>query len=225
MENTVYIENYKAPPFDVKEIMRYAGVKELTEDMDALFRECMEEIKGKLFYKVCHQEVPLCFCDGYADMGFLKTASRDIQKNLKGCSSVIVFAATIGIELDRMIAKYSAVSPAKAVCFQAIGAERIESLCNEFCKDIEARKKSEGRSIMPRFSPGYGDFPLEAQKEIFSLLDPSRKIGLTLSGSLLMSPTKSVTAIMGVCDGKGVSIKKHSCMDCDKYDCEFRRKV
>ena len=49
----------------------------------------------------------------------------------------------------------------------------------------------------PRFSPGYGDLSLEVQKEIFSLLDCPRKIGVSLGDSLLMTPSKSVTAIIG----------------------------
>ena len=81
--------------------------------------------------------------------------------------------------------------------FQAIGAERIESLCDAFCAEREA----EGLRLRPRFSPGYGDLPLELQRDLFRGLDCSRKIGLTLNESLLMSPSKSVTAIAGIVGG------------------------
>jgi len=92
-----------------------------------------------------------------------------------------------------MIAKYGRISPVRALFFQAIGAERIESLCNAFCKDIK-----KDLNITPRFSPGFGDLPLELQKDIFFALQPHRNIGLTLNESLLMSPSKSVTAIIGI---------------------------
>ncbi|MBR3258643.1 MAG: vitamin B12 dependent methionine synthase, partial [Eggerthellaceae bacterium] len=46
--------------------------------------------------------------------------------------------------------------------------------------------------------PGYGDLPLEVQPDLLGLLDASRRLGITLSDSLLMSPTKSVTAIVGL---------------------------
>ena len=62
------------------------------------------------------------------DLGFTVTHSRDLQKNLKGCCRIILFGATVGLELDRLIARYGRLSPSKALCFQAIGAERIESL-------------------------------------------------------------------------------------------------
>jgi cobalamin-dependent methionine synthase I len=98
--------------------------------------------------------------------------------------------------MDRLIAKYSSISPAKALMMQAIGTERIESLCNTFCRDVAAN-----RMITSRVSPGYGDIPMEMQRDIFVLLDCSKRIGITLSESLLMSPTKSVTAIFGVKNG------------------------
>ena len=69
----------------------------------------------------------------------------------------------------------------------------IESLCDEG----EARILM-GRASRPRFSPGYGDLPLDAQKMIFSILSPEKHIGLTLNASLMLSPTKSVTAFVGI---------------------------
>ena len=114
-----------------------------------------------------------------------------------GCREAVLFAATVGVGLDRLIARYGAVAPSRAVMLQAIGAERIEALCDVFCNTLAVE---ENRALRPRFSPGYGDLPLDTQREIFRVLDCQRKIGLTLNDSLLMSPTKSVTAIVGLCD-------------------------
>ena len=93
---------------------------------------------------------------------------------------------------------FGKISPAKALIFQAIGAERIEALCEAFARDIHDRCGKIGAATGPRFSPGYGDLPLDIQKNIFAALDCPRKIGLSLNESLLMSPTKSVTAIIGI---------------------------
>jgi hypothetical protein len=78
---------------------------------------------------------------------------------------------------------------------QALGSERVEALCDEFCRLMAIESK---RELRPRFSPGYGDLPLELQRDIFRLLEPSRRIGVVLNDSLLMSPSKSVTAIIGI---------------------------
>jgi len=108
----------------------------------------------------------------------------------------VVFGATVGLELDRLIARYSRISPVKALFYQSIGAERIESLCDAFCDEMEPLY-APGRT-KPRYSPGYGDLPLDVQKAFFAVLDCPRKIGLTLNESMLMSPSKSVTAIIGI---------------------------
>ncbi len=110
---------------------------------------------------------------------------------------------------------------------QAIGAERIESLCDMFCGELAETYAKDGMSLRPRFSPGYGDLPLEAQKSVFKALDCHRKIGLALNDSLLMSPSKSVTAIVGLCTAeesqKECLPDERNCLTCDKLDCLFRK--
>ena len=203
----VVTKTYTEPPVCKKEILRYAGCRpaastharteevqqpEMSQLQDML-EETLEEVLPRLSYKVCCMELPLTIEEQTCDFGCMKIESKDLAKNLKGCEQVVLFAATIGVEIDRLIMKYGAVSPAKAVMLQAIGAERIESLCDTFCAELE----SEGMCLRPRFSPGYGDLPLETQKDIFNLLSCSKNIGLSLNNSLLVSPSKSVTAFVG----------------------------
>ena len=133
----------------------------------------------------------------HVDLGLTSVESKALAKNLKNCRRAVIFGATVGMEIDRRIARYSAVSPVKALVFQAIGAERIEALCDVFCQSIK-NDLSDGEKLCPRFSPGYGDLSIEFQREIFSLLGCERRIGLTLNESLVMSPSKSVTAIVGI---------------------------
>ncbi len=177
----VYTVSYEAPPVKKSEILRYAGVKGNHAETTALIDECLEEM-GELTYRVCYGKFNVS--------ELLTIESKTLAHALDGCDGAIVFAATVGLQIDRLIARYTPVSPAKALIFQAIGAERIESLCDLFCSDMSA--------LTPRVSPGYGDLTLEVQKDIFALLDCPRKIGLTLNKSCLMSPSKSVTAIFGV---------------------------
>ena len=211
MENIVYIKNYKSPPVDKKEILRYSSAGEDFCELDSLINECILEVSDKLVYKVCYCELPIEKFIGYN--------SKDLEKNLWDCTSVVIFCATIGIEIDRLIARYASASPLKSLLFQAIGAERIESLCNLFNDEIKKEKKT----TRPRFSAGYGDFSIEAQKDIFKILEPSRKIGVTLNESLMVSPSKSVSAIIGISD-KEYCEDLQLCEKCNKTDCEYRRK-
>lgn len=186
---------YTEPKLNINEILRYCGCKNSNEQIINLINEAINESLPLLSYRVCYDIFDINITGKKCDLGFMTTVSVDLAKNLKDCKKIILFSATIGIEIDRLIAKYSKISPAKAVIMQGLGAERIEALCDTFCKDMEQQF-----FLKPRFSPGYGDLSLEIQKNIFSVLDCHKQIGLTLNNSLLMSPTKSVTAIIGIRD-------------------------
>ena len=94
----------------------------------------------------------------------------------------------------------------RAIMLGALGAERIEALCELFCEELKKEKALLGQGTRTRFSPGYSDLSLEIQKQIFELLDCPRRIGLYLRDSMLMSPTKSVTAIVGVFENKNADL-------------------
>lgn len=212
-------KSYSEPDICKNEILRYSGCKSDDAHISELIDSCLEELKGKLSYKVCYCEVPVHISDCVSDLGCIKLYSKKLAQNLDNCKSAVIFAATIGVEIDRLIAKYGRISPSKALIFQAIGAERIEALCDALCADIETQK---GVSLKPRFGPGYGDLALERQKDICSILECSKKIGVSLNDSLLMSPSKSVTAIIGITDNKVIK-KYNKCNYCDNADCPFRR--
>ena len=199
---TVFTKIYDAPPIDRKELFRYAGARESLPELEALVDECISEICGKLSFKVCYTELDIAFFEDYIDLGFMKCPSKDLRKNLLGCDKIVLFAATVGIEIDRLVARYSALSPTKALIFNALGTERIESLCDLFCGEIAERYASLGKKTRPRFSAGYGDLKIEAQRDIFDVLSCPSKIGISLGNNLLMSPRKSVTAIIGVLENK-----------------------
>lgn len=216
MDTEIYVKTYDAPKINKKEILRYMGAKELNREIDGILSECLEEINNQISYKVCYSFFEIYLKENYVDLGFLKVFSKDLSKNLRNCKKAIIFAATIGVGIDRLIIKYSKTSPLKALMFQAIGAERIESLCNVFNNEI-----NKNNYTVPRFSAGYGDLPIEFQKEIFKVLTPEKKIGLTLNESLVMSPSKSVTAVIGISDLP--CEKKEGCSMCANKNCLFRR--
>ena len=137
MPNVVYVKNYAPPKINVKEVLRYAGVKGEIPEISAIVDECVKELEGKLNYKVCYSEYPVKITGNEIDLSVALVNSKNLAKNLKNCKTYILFCATVGIAMDRLIAKYSVLSPTKALIFQALGAERIESLCNLFNKEIQ----------------------------------------------------------------------------------------
>ena len=196
--NDINIKEYPAPEVNRREILRYMQAKQGNSELEALIDRGLKLSLDKLSYKVCYTELPISERDGILDLGFATTGSRDLKKCLDGCNSIILFAATVGIELDRLILRYSRIEPSVALCLQAIGAERAEALCDAFCDDMKSIYASEGKALCPRFSAGYGDLPLSLQRDIIITLQAPQKIGVSLNQSLLMSPSKSVTAIVGI---------------------------
>lgn len=187
-------KTFVAPPIDEREILRYAGCKSADDETLSLLRSVLSESAPYISYKVCFCDAPLKIKGDVCDFGFFSVPSVSLSKNLSGCERAIIFAATIGIPFDRLIAKYSKISPSRAVMLQAVGTERVEALCDAFCNDLT----SEGYKLRPRFSPGYGDVPLDVQKQIFSTLDITKNISVFLSDSFIMTPSKSVTAFVGI---------------------------
>lgn len=217
----IWVQSFELPPVNRREILRYAGAKVETPEIAALLDAALREVTPLLTGKVCWTEYPIDHQEEIWDLGFTKTQSTALQRNLSGCQRVVVFAATLGLGFDRLLTRYGRLSPAKALMLQAIGAERIEGLCDVFCDKIRIQAQADGLSPATRFSPGYGDFPLSVQTDIFRVLDCPRKIGLTLNESLLMSPSKSVTAMIGL--GHPKCHNAAGCAQCGKTDCIYRR--
>lgn len=224
-------ENDELLKINLSEVKRYAGImsrsalSETDNDMERLINECIKEVLPVLTYKVSYMRFPVARNENRPGLPFNDFGSKNLAKNLTGCHEVVLFAATVGIGIDRLIAKYNKVSPVKALFMQALGAERIESLCDFFNREIREEAEKSGCVTAPRYSPGYGDLPIEVQKEFMTILDCSRRLGINLNESLLMSPSKSVTAIIGIKKNTGDCEEQHGSGrdSCNKTDCEFKK--
>lgn len=193
MSNMIQCCRMQMPRVNEKEILRYARCPKADEQTLLLMCTCVNEAAAVCTGRVCFTVLDCAVRDDVCDFGLFSVKSKDLAKNLTGCNRAVLFAATLGMEIDRLIEKYQKLSPAKAVMMQAIGAERIEAACDVFCRDLEKIGKQR-----PRFSPGYGDVKLDVQKDFFRILQPEKHLGLYLSESLLMKPSKSVTAFVGL---------------------------
>mgnify|MGYP000420942907 CR=1 FL=1 len=199
---------------DSKEIARYLGSRgaDLWPEAAALAADCQRELEGTVTPRTLGRRLSLSLFAGQ---------SRDLDHHLRHCTEGILFAVTLGAETDRLLRRWSAQSMAKAAVGQAVCAVWLDQLCADYC-DSFLPTLDEGQYLTPAFSPGYGDVPLAMQTDIFRVLDCSRKIGLTLNESLLMSPSKSVTAIFGVTDRAGEDCAGAGCAACGKQDCAYR---
>ena len=191
------IKSFDDIPYNRREILRYAQCPGCSdENMLSVMEECIREcdLHASFTYKVSYCVLPAVSVDeesGEIDLELMKINSVSLAGNLSGCSQVVVFAASIGPGIDRLIKKYSRLDPVKALFFQAIGAERVEGVCDLFCSSYPDM-------LRPRFSPGFGDLPLSVQPEVLRITNAAKNLSITLDDGFLMSPSKSVTAFFGI---------------------------
>lgn len=210
---------------DRKEVLRYLGYGK--KEADAQIMQSMEDAIEKLQRVVqprwLYEVFPLTLhLDGTIDFHCFQAVSKNLSKNLTGCEQVVIFAATLGIQVDLLVERYVKLQISQGVIMQAVAAAMIEQFCDTCQETIRQQMEQQGWYLRPRFSPGYGDFALEHQRNVISVLQCPKKIGLTLTDSLLMAPTKSVTAVIGLSRTKQ-PCHRHGCEVCEKTDCAFRR--
>ena len=205
-----------------EEALRYLGCRGTQPDQAtaALLEARIRAVEEAADPRWTALEVPLTLRPGMVALGDWSIRSEKLRSHLEGCTSALLFGATLGVGVDRLIARSAAGKVAQAAADQAVAAALIEAVCDHACDQLAGQYP--GKYLRPRFSPGYGDFPLTDQPELLRRLDGPRKIGLTATDSCLLAPIKSVTAVIGVADTPG---KCHAggCATCSKTNCAFRR--
>lgn len=184
---------------DKKEILRYMRTSSDTTD-EAVLRltdEAIAAIETEVHPKTLYRIYDCTVSSDALTIENTEFKSLRLAQNLKGCTRVAVIAATLGTECDRLIKTALATDTAKAIALQAAAAAKIEEVCDGV---EQAIKEQYNVSLRQRYSPGYFDLDITEQKKFFSLLEITKRIGLTLTDTCEMTPTKSVTAFIGIDD-------------------------
>lgn len=206
----------------LKEILRYSGFRGHAADELTLkkIEQLKQEILSSCTPKSIYREFDVKALENGVEINGVEFISEALKKNLSDCGKVLLYCCTLGIESDTILRKYSATDSSKFVLAQAILTEMCEAYSDEICEQLEAEYAESGLYLKPRFSIGYGDLALEYQREFFKLLEITKRIGVTLNGECMMTPSKSVTAFIGITKDK--PCKRRTCEACDKKDCQFR---
>lgn len=184
------------------EVRRYLGYgkskpdAQTRDDLEHISREMERSVKGRWVYEVLKTDTVT------EDLVTFKASpvvlhGKQVAKLLKDCSRVYVMACTLGAHADRMIELKGFLSPTLGMLTDACASAWIESWCDR-CQEEIAKALEPGEKLTFRFSPGYGDLPLSDQKPVLAQLQADKRLGLFLTESFLMTPRKSVVAILGV---------------------------
>lgn len=207
-----------------REILRYLGHRGqvVPENVGQLMIECRQELEREAVPKSIWRSYPLQIAETAIDASCFQTNSRNLARTLQDCDEILLFGATLGTQVDVLLMKYGKLRVSKAVVMQAAAVTMLETYCDERTEELKAEYLLKKRYLRPRFSPGYGDFSLVCQQPIAAALELSKRIGITLTESMLMVPSKSVTAVMGVSRIPG-NCQIRGCEACARRDCPYRR--
>ncbi len=124
--------------------------------------------------------------------------SKQVTRMLEHSDPVVFFMATLGAEFDKTVESLLQEGEmTRAFVLDAIGSETADALADDLHRNrLGAAADRMGYAVTPRFSPGYGDWPLTVQHDLADLCD-GRQIGIALTPSCLMIPKKSVSAVLG----------------------------
>ena len=163
---------------------------------DASFSELLEaklaELRQAASCRAVYREVPVQICENNCALGdFFAPVSKTLARSLEGCKRAYLFAATLGLSVDRLIARCGALSAAEQFMADALASALIEGVCDY----AQAMLPSETAA---RCSPGYGDFDLGHQAKLLESIHADQTLGILLTTDTLMVPTKSVSAVIGI---------------------------
>ena len=176
------------------EMLRYArcgdgvGVEKEAEQAQRLVDDLIRPAAAAVVFDIKRDGEKLFVAD-------TELEGKSIKKLLAPCNKCVVMAITVGFELDMKIAALGSSSPALSLLADAAAPSAAEDACDACCESIESEL---GVKLTPRFSPGYGDLPMNIQPALLTLTNARRYLGLTVGTGCMLSPIKSVTAIAGI---------------------------
>jgi hypothetical protein len=212
---------------DVSEVLRYLGYKNqvLNDSTKQVIQDCIEETRGLVRENYVYKYFDIKKDNNSIVLSNsnIKLIGLDIYEHLKDSVRCALMAVTIGSDIDFKIRYYEKIDLTKAIIMDACATAAVESLCDEVEGKIKEKALEKYLQITYRYSPGYGDLPIELQPSILDVLEAQKKIGLTVSDSFILLPRKSVTAIIGIQEDHINSLQP-GCRNCNNYKyCDFRK--
>ncbi len=192
------------------------------EELRDLVSGCSREVLGTIRPRWAWRALALTLEEnGVRLEGGLLLPGADLKRHLAGCQQAAIFCATLGAEMDALIRKNEQMDMGRALALDCCASAAVEALCDQIEGEIQG--KFPGCFFPYRFSPGYGDLPLEIQGELLALLDAPRRVGLCANASALLTPRKSVTAILGIAQEE-IQPTHRSCLGCPAREgCQYRK--
>lgn len=217
---------------DEKEVLRYLQYKnqEIDDDLSQKIKQCIKVTKEIIYPRFIFRKYSITKSKSSNENGkiYLEGTnfilhSDDIYKLLQECDECILMSTTLGLEIEKEIRKLTYTDLTKGIIIDACATTAIEEVCDIVQDKIAKNLLKESKYITYRYSPGYGDLPIEKNVDINNLLNSQKEIGLTVTNDGIMIPRKSVVALIGV-SHKDVNSTKRTCENCsNRHNCDYKK--
>ena len=195
--------------FDTRQALRYLGIS--AEEPDSATRALLRRAERTLRAAAGPRAVAV---RAARDDISPYLQGNDILRHLEGCGSCVLLACTLGAGVDAQLVGFllpnlvGREASVGAVVLDALASVAVEQTADAAEQTLRNEEREEGQFLTGRFSPGYGDYPIAVQNDLLRLLDAPRKIGLCATPAHLLTPRKSVTAVLGVAGHPVTGLRK-----------------
>jgi len=195
----------------------YALVAEIVEKTFDELKDSKEIIGG---YRILDcPEVNVKDGTVVCSSGHLHTG-RKISGYMKGADRIALFLCTAGQRFTGLSHTYQQNGDfLEAFVVESIGSATVESAMDKVQQYLEEEMMERGKKITNRYSPGYCEWALSGQRDLFAYIG-EHPTGITINESSLMQPIKSVSGIIGI--GDEVRKRPYGCAICNSSSCVYR---
>lgn len=208
------------------EALRYMGQADL--NCDGRLEKLMDDCEAELLLAVRPRYLYQCFDltreeDGiHLEKTSLILPGNDIRNHLAGCEKAVLMCATLSSDVDRIIRVAELSDMLSALAIDCLASTAVEQLCDKV--ELKIKQDFPAYEMTWRYGVGYGDLPISLQREFLMVLNAGKKIGLNATASNILTPRKSVTAVIGLSRQK-LPPAKRGCAVCNlKGTCAYRQK-
>lgn len=205
---------------DLRQAARYLGAQGQPDDATlALLERCAPPLLRAAAPRAAWL---LADTETLEERGILQGA--DIRRHLSGCPRAILLAVTLGPMTDAAIRRAAVGDIAAGAAADALASALAEQMADQAETALRQWAAGESLYLTGRFSPGYGDWPIAVQPLVADALDAQRQMGLYVTDTCLMTPRKSVTALLGLSDHP-VTGQLAGCGHCVlRARCDYRKR-
>ena len=220
------IYNARLEQININEMRRYAGLQKVSfseERLEAARSEALLYIEPKTSWELYDYD---CKSQIIKSNPPVHIKGEKAGAHLRGAAKIICIAATIGSALtDTANSYFQKGEYTHGLLLDAAATAAVEQTADALERVLTPKAAAKGYKMHWRYSPGYGDWPLEEQAKLLPLCH-GQDIGISITELNMLSPVKSITAVIGLYpDGERIPQDMQGCASCGKKECVFRRKI